>query len=179
MMPAARTMSGKRHVQREDGDERCHGDAPEPAVLESARADAPGREHDDRGDGRLDAVEQPGDGRHVAIGHVHPGQADQDEERRQHEEPAGDDAAPGAMHEPADVGGQLLRLRARQQHAVVQRVQEPVLRNPAAPLDEFLMHDGNLPGRAAEADEAQLQPEDERLRECAEPTGRARSSFMG
>ena len=69
-----------------------------------------------------------------------------------------DDAAPGAVHQPADVGGQLLRLRPRQQHAVVERVQVAVFRDPAPALDQLLMHHRDLPGRAAEADETQLEP---------------------
>ena len=44
------------------------------------------------------------------------------------EQPAGHDAAERAVHQPADIGRELLRLRARQQHAVVERVQEPASR---------------------------------------------------
>ena len=40
-------------------------------------------------------------------------------------------------------------------------MQETPLRNPASALHQFLMHDGNLAGRAAKADEAELQPEAE------------------
>jgi len=123
--------------------------------------DAPGLLHDDGGDRRLDAVEQSGHQRHVAEGDVHPGQRDQDEQRRQHEQRAGNDAAPASMHQPADIGRELLRLRARQHHAVVQRVQEAALGNPAPVLDQFLMHDRNLAGRSAKTDETQLEPEHE------------------
>ena len=56
------------------------------------------------------------------------------------------------MHEPADIGGELLRLGAGQQHAVVQRVQEPVLADPALLLDEDAVHDRDLAGRSAEAE---------------------------
>jgi len=108
-------------------------------------------------------MEQSGYGRHVAVRHVDPRQADQDEQRRQHEEDACDDAAPGAMHEPADVRRELLRLGSGQQHAVVQSMQEAALGDPAASLDEVLMHDGNLPGRPSEADESELEPVDEGL----------------
>ena len=52
-----------------------------------------------------------------------------------------------------------LRLGAGQQHAVVQRVQETPLADPAALLHQFAVHDGNLPGRAAKAEEAELEPE--------------------
>ena len=63
------------------------------------------------------------------------------------------------------VAGELLRLGAGQQHAVVQRMQETPLADPAAALDQFGVHDGNLPGRPAEADEAQLEPEAQCLAE--------------
>ncbi len=69
------------------------------------------------------------------------------------------------VEQPADVGGELLRLRAGQEHAVVEGVQEPVLGNPAPALHELLMHDGNLPRGPPEADEAKLQPEGKRFAE--------------
>jgi len=56
-----------------------------------------------------------------------------------------------AVHEPADVGGQLLRLRAGQHHAVVQRVQEALLGDPAPALHQLLVHHGNLACRSAKA----------------------------
>jgi hypothetical protein len=38
-------------------------------------------------------------------------------------------------------------------------VQEARLRNPALFFDQNAVHDGNLPGRSAKADETELQPE--------------------
>src|SRR5204863_4458573 len=78
---------------------------------------------------------------------------------RQHEQPARDDGAPAAMHQPADVGRQLLGLGAGQHHAVVQRVQEALLADPAASLHQLRVQDRDLPRRPAEADEAHPQPE--------------------
>jgi hypothetical protein len=46
--------------------------------------------------------------------------------------------APGAVHQPADVGGELLRLWSGQQHAVVERVQEAAFADPAPFLDQLL-----------------------------------------
>ena len=74
-------------------------------------------------------------------------------------------AAPHLVQEPPDVDRELLRLGAGQQHAVVQRVQEPAVRDPAAALDDLLVHDRDLPRRAAEVDEAELHPEARRLAE--------------
>jgi len=62
------------------------------------------------------------------------------------------------VHHPADVGRELLRLGSGQHHAVVERVQKALLGDPAFPLDQVLVHDRDLPGRAAEADEAELEP---------------------
>jgi hypothetical protein len=44
-------------------------------------------------------------------------------------------------------------------------VQEAMLGNPAPALDQLLVHDRDLPGRAAEADEAELEPEAQGLHE--------------
>ncbi len=149
---------GEGHVQGEDGDEGGRGNGPQHAVAQGARADAPGGEHHDGGHRRLDAVEYAGHHRHVAEGQVDPGQRNQDRQRRQHEQHAGHDATPGAVHQPADVGRELLRLGARQHHGVVQRVQEAVLADPAPALDQLRVHHGNLAGGAAETDEAELEP---------------------
>jgi hypothetical protein len=106
----------------------------------------------DRHHRRLDAVEHPRHHGQVAKGDIDPGQQHQHQQRGQDEQPASDEAAPGTVQQPADVGRQLLRFRAGQQHAVVERVQEPALADPAAPLDELGMHDRDLPGGSAEAD---------------------------
>ena len=45
------------------------------------------------------------------------------------------------------MGGQLLRFRSGQQHAVVQGVQKALLADPAPAFPQFAVHQGNLPGR--------------------------------
>ena len=160
-------QSGRQHDRRErhrehvDGDERGCGDCPQRRGGERARADAPRSVQDDCGDRGFDAVERARDLRHVAVRHVDPRQCDQDEKRWQHEQATGDDTAPRTMHEPADVGGELGRFRSGQHHAVVERMQKALLADPAAALDQLAVHDGDLPGRPTEADEAELQPETE------------------
>ena len=79
------------------------------------------------------------------------------------EQPAGHDAAERAVHQPADIGGELLRLGAGQQHAVVERMQEPLLGDPALLLDEDAVHHRDLAGRAAEAQRRNPHPRPERL----------------
>ena len=68
-----------------------------------------------------------------------------------------------AVHEPADVGGELLRLGAGQEHAVVQGMQEAVLADPALLLDDDAVHDRDLAGGAAEAEQRDAQPDPEGL----------------
>src|SRR5687767_13900828 len=69
------------------------------------------------------------------------------------------------MHQPADVDGELLRRGAGQQHALLERVEEALLAQPAAALDQLAVHDGYLPGGAAERNPAELDPEAQSLRE--------------
>ena len=68
-----------------------------------------------------------------------------------------------AVHEPADVDGELDRLRPRQHHAVIERVQEAVLGDPARVSRPALVHHRNQPGRSAEADKTKLEPVSKRL----------------
>ena len=152
-------------LESEDGDEGRGADRPQHAVLERARADAVRGEYDNGGDRRLDAVEDARHQRHLAEHQIDPGQRHQEEHGGQHEQHAGDDAAPGPVHHPADIGGELGGLRPGQQHAIVERMQEALLRDPAPFLHQVLVHDGDLPGGAAEADEAELEPVAEGLSE--------------
>ena len=63
------------------------------------------------------------------------------------------------MQQPADVGRELGGLGTGQEHAVIQRVKESRLADPAPFFHQLGVHDRNLTGRSAEADEAKLQPE--------------------
>ena len=67
------------------------------------------------------------------------------------------------MHQPADVGRQLLRLGPRQEHAIVERVQETALRYPFLLIDENPVHDGDLPGRSAKTQAGDAPPDAEGL----------------
>jgi hypothetical protein len=71
---------------------------------------------------------------------------------------AGDDAAEGAVQQPADIDAQLLGLGAGQQHAEVERMQEALFADPALLLDQDAVHDRDLAGRAAEAQHGDAGP---------------------
>jgi hypothetical protein len=60
--------------------------------------------------------------------------------------------------QPADIGRELLRLRAGQEHAVVERVQKPGLADPALLLDQDAVHHGDLPGRPAKGQKRDARP---------------------
>ena len=75
----------------------------------------------------------------------------------------GNEAAMRAMQQPADVHRELLRFRSRQQHAVVQRMQEPIFADPALLVDQNAVHHRDLPGRPAEAEGGDLRPDADRL----------------
>src|SRR3546814_3442167 len=58
----------------------------------------------------------------------------------------------------ADIGGELLRLGAGKQHAIVERVEESFLTNPAFFVDQDAVHHRDLPGGAAEAQRCDPRP---------------------
>ena len=90
--------------------------------------------------------------------HVGDGQRHDRNEAWQNEQQAGDQAAARPVEQPADVGGELLRFGAGQQHAVVQCVQETLFADPALLIDQDAVHDGDLPGGAAKRQQADAQP---------------------
>jgi hypothetical protein len=63
------------------------------------------------------------------------------------------------MEQPPNVGRELGGFRAGKQHAVIQRVKKSRFTDPAPALHEFLVHDGDLAARSAEADESEFQSE--------------------
>ena len=67
---------------------------------------------------------------------VEQAQAQHHQRAGQHEQDAGREPAAHAVQQPADIGRELLRLRPRQQHAEVERVQEPRLVDPLLLVDQ-------------------------------------------
>ena len=155
----------ERHPETEDADESGGGDGDRgPASQRSPRHPHHRFENDGK-HRRLQAEEdglEPADAVEEGIErgkHEDDGEAGEDEER------AGDDAATRAVEEPADIGGELLGLGTGEQHAEIQRMQEPVLRYPLSLVDEHAVHEGDLPGGPAEAKEADGRPDLRRLAE--------------
>jgi len=66
------------------------------------------------------------------------------------------------VHQPANVNGELLSLGPGKEHAIIQRVQEPLVRQPPALVHKLAMHDRDLAGRPPKRNEAQLQPKPKR-----------------
>ena len=79
------------------------------------------------------------------------------------EQDPGDEAAGGALEEPPEVDGELLCLRAGQQHAVVEGVEEATFAEPAAIIHELAVHDRDLASRAAEGLQRDPEPGPYRL----------------
>ena len=152
----------KRNVEEEDADERGRRQRAQNIVLERPPADA---EHGLQHDGehrRLEAEERRGHQRDIAERRIDVAQPHDGHDAGHHEQPARHQAAERAMHQPADIGRELLRLRAGQQHAIVERMQEAPLGDPALLLDHDAMHHRDLAGRAAEAQERDPQPDPQR-----------------
>src|SRR5262245_56192114 len=70
------------------------------------------------------------------------------------------------MHEPADVSRELLSFRTREQHAIVQCVQETLLGHPALLFDQNAMHDRDLTGGSTKASASHAQPSPECFAQC-------------
>jgi len=79
--------------------------------------------------------------------------------------PPCDDRTRPAVHQPADIGRELLGLGSRQQHAIAQGVQKPRLADPFLLVDDDTVHHRDLPGRAAKAERGDPQPDAQRLAE--------------
>ncbi len=86
-------------------------------------------------------------------------QAQHHQGARQHEQNAGNEPPAHAVQQPTDIGRELGCLRPRQQHAEIERVQEPRLRQPLFLVDHDPVHERDLPGRPAERQAADLEPD--------------------
>ena len=146
--------------QREEG-RRRHG--PGQRTAQGAPAHPQQRLDHQHQHGAFETEEQRRHQRHLAQRRVDRRERQHHRGARQDEEQPGRHAAAHAMHEPAEIGGELHRLRARQQHAEVERVQEPRLADPAAAVHHLAVHQRDLRRRAAEGEAADPGPDPQRL----------------
>src|SRR5262245_37013005 len=153
----------KWQMEEVNCDKRQGREDSEENVTERASTNADERDQDNGNDHRLHAVQQPAHDRHIAVRDGEPAQSEQHEYRRQDEVGAGNNPPEHAVESPAEVDGQLSCLWAWQQHREIQRAQEQTLGDPALLIDQLAVHARDLPRRAAEADEAELQPEAKRI----------------
>jgi hypothetical protein len=148
----------KWNGEKENANESCRREANHHIVLKRAPADPHNRFQHDCEHCRLETEKQRNDHRHIAVGGIHVAQRHDREDAGDDEQDASNDAAERAVHQPADIGGELLRLRSRQEHAVVERVQESRFRDPALFFDDNAMHHRDLPRGATEAEARHAQP---------------------
>ena len=128
-------------------------------VAQGAAADPQQRLDDNGQHRRLDAEEYRCNQRQIAVNGIEDAQAQHHQRARQNEQDAGDQPAGRSVQEPAEVSGELLRFRARQQHAVVESMQKPLLADPTLLVDQHPVHQRDLPGRAPEAEQANFRPD--------------------
>ncbi len=165
----------KGKVQEVHRDERRDSDRHVRAPTERPAPDSQdGEGHQGQHD-RLETGEDADDGADVTVYRVGVRQAEEEKDRGQDEECPGHEPASRAVEQPSGVDRELMCLRAGQQHAVVEGVEEALLVEPSASLDQLPVHDRDLSRGAAERDEAQLRPEAGGLREG----GRGRLSRHG
>ncbi len=147
--PGCEDDRGEGNPEEKDADERKGRNRPHHLVLERFAADAQDCRRDDRQHDGLQPAEDRRDRRHISKRRVEIAQSPQQTHRRKDKQAAGDDAAARAMQQPADIHRELLRLRAGQEHAVVQGVEETRLADPAPALHEFRVHERDLAGGTA------------------------------
>jgi len=92
----------------------------------------------------------------VSESHVNVAECPENKDRRDNEESSRNNATQSLVQKPADIGGQLLCLRARQKHAVVERVKESRFADPFLLFNQLGVHHRDLSGRPTKADETKL-----------------------
>ena len=132
----------------------CNGPA-----FQGTPADADDGLDDDRQHGRLQTKERRRHEADLAPFRIDDAERHQRDDAGQDEQAARHQAAARAMHQPADIGGELLRLGAGQQHAIVERMHEAAFRHPPFFFDENAVHHRDLSGRAAEAQRRDAEPD--------------------
>src|SRR5215469_2051768 len=119
-------------------------------------------EHDDQ-DGWLESIKQHLADRGITAADVSIAQRHHADHGRQDDEATCEHAAQRAVHDPADIGREQLRVGAGQRQAIVQSIEKPVSGDPALFLNEDAVHGGELDGGTSEAQQGNARPDAERL----------------
>ena len=164
----------ERNGEQEQREERPGGDPDHRGAPQRASRQPGERLHDDGEHRAFDAVEKPLDQRDMRPQRIERAQPQHDRRAGQDEEQSGDQPAAPAAEQPADIGGELLRLGAGQQHAVVERVQEPRLADPALFVHQDAVHQRDLRRRTAEAEQPDAGEGADDLAEAGQGGGHAR-----
>ena len=162
----AQDNQGERHLENEDRQEGRHGDPDHQAVLQRSSADADDSVDDDRQHRGLQAEEHARRQLELARPYIGQAEAEHDDRAGEDEQNPGDQSAHRPVQQPAQIDGELLRLRSRKEHAVVEGVQEPLFADPALLVDHEAVHQRDLPRRPAEAEASHLEPEARRFAEA-------------
>ena len=148
----------KGHIQGKNSHETCRSDGQQQIIFQCTRAYAMSCLNDDGCHCRLDAIEQTSYPSYLTVGDINPRQSYQEKQRRQHKQNTSHNTALCFVHQPANVGGQLLGFWSGQDHAVIECMQETFFRKPTPAHHQLFVHDGNLASRPTKTDESQLQP---------------------
>jgi hypothetical protein len=140
--------------EQEQRGERRRRDQPVDRPLQRALRHPQQRFDHDHEHGGLDPDERRLDEGHIAIDRVDRRQGEHDGRAGQDEEKPGREASPDAMQLPARVGRKLHRLGSGQQHAEIERMQEGRLVEPFLFVDQNAVHQGDMPCRSAERQQA-------------------------
>ena len=106
----------------------------------------------------LQAKEKRRHNRYITQGCVDDGKRQHHCRTRQDEQQPRHQAAAHAMHQPAEIGCQLLRLWPRQQHAEIERMEKTRIGYPMALFHHFTMHHRNLRRRPTEGQQTNAEP---------------------
>src|SRR5207253_9289592 len=151
----------KRNLEEINPNECERGQRPHHKILERFAPDSNYGDDNDRRHRGFQSVKDRRDPRQISKRGVDVTQRPKNEDRWNNKERAGNDTAPNFVEEPADVDGELLRLRSRKEHAEIQRVQKARLADPFFLFDQLALHNRDLAGRSAERNESELQPKPE------------------
>lgn len=155
--PGGQHDQRKGYAKCEDSQERNQGQPARPSVQKRPFADTQTRLHHHRQHRWLQAQEQALDHLHMGEAGIKRRQGQHDQEAGQHEQNARRQPTPGAVQQPAGIGGQLLRFRPRQQHAEIKGMKKTRLVQPAFFIHQNAMHGGDLTGGTAERQQADAQ----------------------